>query len=180
MAKAIKKIHRIEVNEQEKRKKDLREVEDALIDNKEAILQSLQVLHHMHERGILSVLNGLLGQGDRVLNILVKAADKPENTNAIKNLLLMVGTLGMINVQQLEPFLLKVDAGIARVAKHANTEEKTSYFDLVGALKDPEINRAVTLLLNFLKGMGQDTEEFERNTDGASPAQQQKYGETLE
>ncbi|WP_174731683.1 DUF1641 domain-containing protein [Mesobacillus harenae] len=164
MAKAINKIQRFELSPEDKRKKDLEEVETALIENKESILELITVVNHMHDRGILSLLNGLFGQGDKVLNVLVKAADKPETTNTLKNLLLMVGTLGTINVKQLEPMLLKINSGIARVAESNETEEKTGYFDLVKSLKDPEINSAITLLMTFLKGMGEDTSGMERNT----------------
>lgn len=164
MAKAIKTVHRIEITEEQKRKQDLDEVENALIENKESILELLQMLNHMHDRGILSLLTGLFGQGDKVMDILVKKADTPETANTLKNLLLMVGVLGTINVKQLEPILLKVNSGIARVAEEKDTDEKTGVFDIMRSLKDPEINRSVTLLLNFLKGMGQDTSQMERTT----------------
>ncbi|MEH7663568.1 DUF1641 domain-containing protein, partial [Bacillus velezensis] len=36
---------------------------------------------------------------------------------------------------------------------------------------DPEINKAVTLLFSFLKGMGADTDDMERNTQ---PPENQK------
>jgi uncharacterized protein YjgD (DUF1641 family) len=163
MAKAIRQIHRIEVTEEDQRKKDLQEVENALIDNKDAILESLQVLKHMHERGAISLLKGLFGQGDKVLNILIRTADTPETANMLKNLLLMAGMLGTLNVKQIEPFILKVNSGIARVAETNDTDEKVGYFDLARSLKDPEINRSLSLLLNFLKGMGEDTEHLERN-----------------
>lgn len=164
MAKAINKIRRLEISPEDKRKQDLEEVENALIDNKESILELLSVVSHMQERGILSLLNGLFGQGDKVLNVLVKAADKPETTNTLKNLLLMIGTLGTINVRQLEPILLKINSGIARVAENKEPDETIGYFDFVRSLKDPEVNRAVNLLITFLKGMGEDTSGMERNT----------------
>ncbi|MQR96296.1 DUF1641 domain-containing protein [Fictibacillus phosphorivorans] len=181
MAKAIKNVQKQTITAEEKRSNDLREVEDALIQNKTAILQTLEILNHMNEKGILPLLNGLFGQGDKVMDIAVKAMDKPENTNTLKNLLLLLGTLGMINVKQLEPFLLKIDAGIARVAEHKDTDEKTSYFDIVRSLKDPEINKAVTILMQFLKGMGQETEHYEKTT-GDSPKQRVKQSKekTLE
>ncbi|MCM3719336.1 DUF1641 domain-containing protein [Fictibacillus phosphorivorans] len=181
MAKAIKNVHKLSVSEEEQRTKDLREVEDALIKNKQAIMQTLEIMNHMQDKGILSLLNGLFGQGDKVLDIAVKAMDKPENTNTIKNLLLLLGTLGMINVKQLEPFLLKIDAGIARVAEYKDTDEKTGYFDLVKSLKDPEINRAITILMQFLKGMGQDTEPFEKTVqDTPKKRTNQTKDKTLE
>ncbi|WP_419880955.1 DUF1641 domain-containing protein [Peribacillus sp. B-H-3] len=164
MAKAIRNIERIKISEEDKRKQDLEEIEHALLKNKDAILESLQVMEYMQSRGVLAMMNGLLGQSEKVLDILVKTADRPETTNMLKNLLLMVGTLGVLDVKQLEPVILKVNSGIARVAEAKDTEEKTSYFDLVRSLKDPEINRALTFMLTFLKGMGQDTKEQERNT----------------
>lgn len=165
MAKAITNIKRIELTEEQKRRMELEEIETALLDNKEAILQSLDIVKHMNERGVLSLLDGLFSEGDKVLNVLVKAADKPEATNTLKNLLLMVGVLGTINVQQLEPLLLKLNSGIARVAEYKDSDDdKIGYFDMVRSLKDPEINRALGLLFEFLKGMGEDTEGLERTT----------------
>lgn len=165
MAKAITKIQHIELSEEQRRRMDLEEIETALLDNKEAILKSLDIVRHMNDRGVLSLLSGLFSEGDKVLNVLVKAADKPEATNTLKNLLLMVGVLGTINVQQLEPLLLKLNSGIARVAEYKdNEDEKLGYFDIVRSLKDPEINNALSLLFEFLKGMGEDTSGLERTT----------------
>lgn len=165
MAKAITNIQHIELSEEQRRRMDLEEIETALLDNKEAILKSLDIVRHMNDRGVLSLLSGLFSEGDKVLNVLVKAADKPEATNTLKNLLLMVGVLGTINVQQLEPLLLKLNSGIARVAEYKdNEDEKLGYFDIVRSLKDPEINNALSLLFEFLKGMGEDTSGLERTT----------------
>lgn len=165
MAKAISQIKRIELTQEQERERDLKEVESALLDNKEAILESLDIIKSMHQRGILTTLSGLFGEGDKVLNVLVKAVDKPEATNTIKNLLLMIGVLGTINVKQLEPLLLKLNSGVARVAEYRESEDdRMGYFDLVKSLKDPEINRALSLLFEFLRGMGEDTKDLERTT----------------
>ncbi|MBM7693924.1 uncharacterized protein YjgD (DUF1641 family) [Peribacillus deserti] len=164
MAKAIKSIQRVEITEEQQKQLDLEEVQNALVESKESILEVLKTLNHMQERGVLSLISALFGQGDKVMEILVKKADTPETANTLKNLLLMVGVLGTLNVQQLEPILLKVNSGIARVADHKDTEEKTGILDIMRSLRDPEINRSITLLLNFLKGMGQETESLERTT----------------
>ncbi|RDU36870.1 DUF1641 domain-containing protein [Neobacillus piezotolerans] len=164
MAKAIKQIKRIEITEEQKHERDLHEVEEALLKNKEAILETLEVLGHMKERGVLSLASALFGQGDKVLHTLVKAADKPEAANTLKNLLLLVGVLGTLNVSQLEPLLLKLNSGIARVAKYRDNEEEIGYFDIFRSLKDPEVNNAIGLLFEFMKGMGEDTSDLERNT----------------
>ncbi|MGA9287722.1 MAG: DUF1641 domain-containing protein [Anaerobacillus sp.] len=165
MAKAIKKVRRIELSEEEKRANDLKEIEDALIDNKEALLETLNVVGGMKERGVLTLLNGLFGEGDRVLKVIVDLLNVPENTTALKNLMLLFGAAGKINVQDLEPLLLKVNAGIENVAEHAEDDKKTGYLDLLRTLKDPEVNRSLTILITFLKGMGKDTGHEEQMND---------------
>lgn len=67
------------------------------------------------------------------------------------------------------------------MAEYKDTDEKTSYFDLVRSLKDPEINKAVTILMQFLKGMGQETEHYEKTT-GETPEKRvnQSKEKTLE
>ncbi|RST77599.1 DUF1641 domain-containing protein [Siminovitchia acidinfaciens] len=180
MAEPIKNIQFKPVDEEEQRKKDLLEIEDALLANKDSILEVMEVMGYLKQRGILDMAKGLLGQGDKVLDIAVNLANMPENKNSLKNLLLLVGTIGMINVTQLEPVLLKLNAGIARVAELEDKEgEKTSYLGMARALKDPEINRSITLLLEFLKGMGTDVSELEKN-EPATVSPKVNTGETQE
>ncbi|WP_347548742.1 DUF1641 domain-containing protein [Pseudalkalibacillus hwajinpoensis] len=167
MAKAIKQIRRIELSAEEQRANDLREIEDALIENKDALLQALNVVGGMKERGVLSLLSGLFGEGDRVLKVIVDLLNVPENTTALKNLMLLFGVAGKINVEELEPLLLKVNKGIENVSKHSEDAQKTGYLDLLRLLKDPEVNRSLTILITFLKGMGQSTEQEEQVSDKA-------------
>lgn len=78
----------------------------------------------------------------------------------------------MLDVKQLEPFIVKLNAGVTKAVEEKDSGKKTGYFDIVRALKDPEINKAVTLLFSFLKGMGADTGGMERNTQ---PPEDQKH-----
>ena len=62
MARAIKRIQKIEITEEDQRKRDMKEIEDALVENKEAILEMLHMIGHMNERGVLPLLRGLLAK----------------------------------------------------------------------------------------------------------------------
>ena len=42
---------------------------------------------------------------------------------------------------------------------------RQSYLDLLRTLKDPEVNRSLTILITFLKGMGKDTDHEEQVND---------------
>ncbi|WP_338473390.1 DUF1641 domain-containing protein (plasmid) [Niallia sp. XMNu-256] len=164
MAKATKQIQRIELSEEEKRKQDLRQIEDSLLKNKQALLDTLDLVQHMHDRGIISLLSGLFAEGDKVLQILIEKANTKETANTLKNLLLMVGVLGTLNVKQLEPILLKLNAGIARVSESKDHDDQVGYFDIFKSLKDPEINRSIAFFFEFLKGMGSEMSHLERTT----------------
>lgn len=175
MAKATKVIHRIELSEEEKRKRDLESIENTLLENKEVIEETFEILKHMQDKGILTLLNGMFGQGDKVLDILVKTADKPETANSIKNLLLMFGTLGTLNVQQLEPMILKLNTGIARVAELSESEEKAGYMTLLKSLNDPEFKRSIAVAATFLKGLGEKQDDLERTTQRPENQTEQLY-----
>ena len=158
MAKAIKNVVKIEMTEEEKRAQDLREIENALLDNKDAILETIDLLKHIKNRGALTMAASLFAEGDKVMYTIVKALDNPEATNLIKNMLLLVGVLGTINVQQLEPFVVKLNAGVARMAENKDSDKSLSYLGLAKTLKDPEFNLAISLLIEFLLCTGEDTE----------------------
>lgn len=194
MAKATKVINRISISDEERRRIELEDIERTLLENKEVIKETFEVMKGMQDRGILSVVNSLLKEGDKVLNILVKTADTPETANMLKNLLLILGTLGTLNVQQLEPLILKINSGIARVAEAGKTPEKPSYLALLRSLNDQEVKQAMTFLMTFIKGMGGDTSDLERTTqlpenqhlhktkqtaDIERPASRKSYGSSI-
>ncbi|TFE01859.1 DUF1641 domain-containing protein [Jeotgalibacillus sp. R-1-5s-1] len=164
MAKATKVIHRMEVSPEEKRRRDLEEIETRLLDNKDAVHELFDVLEQLQKREILQTVKSLFAKGDEVMDILVKTADSKETANSIKNLLLMLGTLGTLNVQQLEPLILKVNAGIARVAELDEKKEQQGYVTLLKSLNDPEVKRAMAVGAAFLKGLGINQDEYERTT----------------
>ncbi|SDO45496.1 DUF1641 domain-containing protein [Alkalicoccus daliensis] len=163
MAKAIKTIEPIKKTQEEIRKEALEEIQDALVDNKEAVLGTIDMMKNLEKSGVTRFLNGLFSEADQVLEVVVQEAAKEENTNALRNALLLMGTLGTIDMKQIEPLLLKVNNGVARVAENPDPEKKTGYVELMKKLKDPEVNRSLTILVRFLEGMGQTTEEEERN-----------------
>ncbi|XHU80498.1 DUF1641 domain-containing protein [Peribacillus simplex] len=180
MAKATKVINRISISDEERRRIELEDIERTLLENKVVIKETFEVMKGMQDRGILSMVNSLLKEGDKVLNILVKTADTPETANTLKNLLLILGTLGTLNVQQLEPLILKVNSGIARVAEADKTPEKPSYLALLRSLNDQEVKQAMTFLMTFLKGMGEDTSDLERTTQLPENQHLHKANETAD
>lgn len=163
MAKAITNIEPVKRSKEEERKESLEEIQDALVENKESVLSTIELMKNMEKSGVTSIVNGLFAEGDKVLDVIVQEAVKEENTNALRNVLLLMGTLGTIDMKQIEPLLLKVNNGVARVAENPDPEKKTGYIELLKKLKDPEVNRSLTIMVRFLEGMGEQTKDQERN-----------------
>src|SRR5215467_2081538 len=65
----------------------------AAIEHGEALLAGYQVLQGLYDSGILDLLRGALGSRDKLLPMIVDAANKPEAIRGVRNLLLL-GKLG--------------------------------------------------------------------------------------
>lgn len=109
MAKAITHIRRMEISEEEQRRLDLEEVEALLIEHKDALRAFLTVLDKMNKQGGFDIAAGLFDQGEHVMDILVKAIDNPGAARTLKNGLLLIGTLGQLNVEKLGPVIARLN-----------------------------------------------------------------------
>ncbi|WP_243292252.1 DUF1641 domain-containing protein [Bacillus sp. FJAT-47783] len=154
MAKPITTIKKQELTQEEMKQQSLHEIEAAISDNKDAILQSIELMSHMHKTGALEMMNALFARKDEVLKNIVSEANREPNANILKNASQLLMLLGTIDIENLQKMSSKMNDGLREAASSIDSNEKTSLFQLLSALKDPEINRAITMLLHFLKGLG--------------------------
>lgn len=156
MAKPISAIERLVVSDETKREQDLKEIEASLANHKEAVLEAIDLLGNLHDRGILSLLNGLFSQGDEVLRIMVQEVNQPNNSRVLGNLLGLTGILGSIDIDRLKILTEKANNGLKEATETDAVEEPGNVFELLKVLKDPEVNRSIGMLVQFLKGMGKE------------------------
>src|SRR5699024_12830503 len=93
---------------------------------------------------------------EEAVNKITNDVIKEQYQGSLENLLTLFTMLATLNMNELSFFIERIN----RVMKDAienDTFEKTSYMNVLTALKDPDINRSVTLLLQFLKGMGRES-----------------------
>ena len=113
------------------RRRDFREelrvrLEQAPADHAEAILAGYEVLQGLHDRGVLELLRGVLGGGDRILEIAVEAAKTPEAIHGIRNLIIMLKLAGSIDPDQLHAALdvgHKQAPSLWEIGKRARTDD---------------------------------------------------------
>jgi len=153
MAKPITNIERMKVSSRTIEKENMSQITEAISENKEAVLKGIQLLATVHESGILDMLHAVIKQRDVALANLVNELNKPKYTATLENLNKLFLFLGELNMDELHHLVQKVNEGLVDV-RQLTSDKKTSYIDLLKAMRDPDINKSVTMLLQFLRGMG--------------------------
>ncbi|MFQ3546030.1 DUF1641 domain-containing protein [Halobacillus rhizosphaerae] len=153
MAKSITTIKRYEVSQEEQREKDFSEVKEAVSDNKEAILKGIKLLSALDEGGTLDSAYAFNKKKNAALTNLVEEINKERYTSLLENLPELIFLLGDLDVKAIRDLTSRLNHGLEEM-EPSSEGKKTSMFDLAKSLKDPEINRSITMILQFLKGMG--------------------------
>ncbi|MBG9783615.1 DUF1641 domain-containing protein [Shouchella lehensis] len=165
MAKAATVIRKMPVDPNAEREKELRELENALLENKDALTSVLSLLHKLEQTEALNIAHSLLDQKNPLLHQLVTKLDDPHITQALKNMLVIVQSLGSIKLADLEPMLFKINSALNHVSEyeHTHQQNQSSAGYLLKSLKDPKTLDGMNTLLALLKGMGEDQSANETN-----------------
>jgi uncharacterized protein YjgD (DUF1641 family) len=153
MAKAIQQIEKIpapEVKQSEDKEALLR----ALYEQRAAVEKSIHFLQRMDDRGLLDLMTALIGQGDQLIGVAAHELNKPSNTSLLVHMIKLGQMVGELDIEKLQPLIQRVNKGIEKAEETATSGDTTNVFDLLRALKDPDVYRAITSLIGFLKGAG--------------------------
>src|SRR5262245_16074501 len=85
----------------------------------EALLAGYAVLQGLHERGLLELLRGALGSGDRLVELAVDAARTPESVRGLRNALLLLNALSAVEPR----FLADLTRALPVALAQASAEE---------------------------------------------------------
>jgi uncharacterized protein YjgD (DUF1641 family) len=155
MAERISKINRIEKSEEQIKAESLSEVTDAIAENKDSILKAINLVKALDDAKLLDAISGAVNGRGVIANKFAVELNKEQYTGLISNMASLVFLLGDLNVDDLTTMLNKVSKGL-RVANQANPNQKTSITGLMGVLRDDEMNKSLTYMLNMLRGMSRE------------------------
>lgn len=154
MARPITQIEPRPVDPVKQRNDKKNELIDAMLERKASIETLMDLVGKLEDRGILDLLNGLVGKGDKVLGVAMHELNKPGVSDTLDHLMNLGALISKVETKKLAGLADRINKGIEMAETAAESGEKTSLFDLLAALKDPDVNRAVTTLIGFLKGLG--------------------------
>ncbi|WP_338469753.1 DUF1641 domain-containing protein [Niallia sp. XMNu-256] len=155
MAAPIRKIKRIELTEEQKKEQTLESLLSEVAENKDSLLETLQLLQELHNSGILEAANSLVKTKEEVAKIAVGQITREPVTNLINNAMAAGGVLTQMDPETTKKLMGSVAKGLEKAQQGLQSDSQTSILDLMKALKDPDMNRAITFGMNLLKGVGE-------------------------
>jgi len=127
-------------------------LEAAPLEHAEALLSLLDLVHELHDKGLLEIAKGGLGSGEKVMKIAVDAANSPEVIQAIRNFVIMSKLFA-----SLDPRLLEHLAGaVPNALVDARKEKPPGLFALLGLLTSQDTRRILGIGARVAQSLGRD------------------------
>ena len=114
----------------------------------------IEITAELDNAGVLDALTAMVKAKDELAGIAVTQASREPMTNLINNILNMSGLLTSINPEVTDNLKKGITKGIEEAELYKGNGDKVSILQLMTALNDPDINRAVKYGMDFLKGVG--------------------------
>lgn len=144
----------MEMNQEQIRAKKVSNLEVKMADNAESIEKAIDLISALDEAGTLDFMNAFVKHKEDALGHFVTEANKPRYSKTFENMFEFIFLMGDLDVQKVRELSQRVNQGLEGVQEGSESDEKTSMMDLMKALKDPEINQGITMMMYFLRGLG--------------------------
>ncbi|MCC3380171.1 DUF1641 domain-containing protein [Paenibacillus farraposensis] len=154
MAKPISIARKRILTEEERQQQALDQLTADLADNGAALQKTLDIVRELHDSGLLEAAQSMLKAKESIVKIAVGQATRKPVTNIINNLMGTAGILSEINPELMKKLASSVTTGLNDAEEHLKQHKKTRLRDLMKAMNDPDVNRAMGFGIHFLKGMG--------------------------
>lgn len=126
----------------------------------EAVLAGYEVLQALHDSGVLEVLRGTFGGGEKILEQFVDVARGPEAIRATGNLLLLVKALGEIDPALLSDLTRAVPKAL--VQAHDEEAKPPGLLKLISTFWNKDFRRGLAVFNDLLVVFGKNLREREK------------------
>jgi len=121
----------------------------------EALLAGFEVLQALHDQGVLELLRGMLGGGNKILEIVVDASKTPQAIRGIRNLVIITKILGSMDPELLKKFTEATPAVLVGAAK-AQATQAPSLWETLRILRSKNMRRGLAVANNLLEALGRN------------------------
>jgi uncharacterized protein YjgD (DUF1641 family) len=155
VALPIQNIERVEPTKESKEQEVFRQLQESVAEHAEALQSLLLLVQDLQNSEVFDILHALFNSKEKISSIALEQILKPSVLNTIKNAMTAVGFVGKIPPDQFNTLIHALVSGLERGQEKVVSNQRIGAFTLVSALRDPDVNRAITWLVGFLKGMGE-------------------------
>lgn len=173
MAQPTRVVKPMQVDAEEVRAQELRELEDQLIQHKDALKKLFRLLEQLDEHEGLNAANAALAQSDPILTRILKAVNETETDQAIRNALLLVQGLGKFNFSDIEPMILKFNKGL-KLSTEYNQSKPLGWLGLLNVLTNKDFIEGSIVLTKFVKGFGTSFDQLKKEQGIVDPVHTNK------
>lgn len=132
-------------------------LEKAPKEHTEALLDAYEILQLLRDKGILELVKGLLGSGEKVLGILTRTITNEEAISLFRNLFILAKLLGGVNPELLE----KVETALSESINGAKKGSPPGLVALFGRISSRDSRRFLTTLANVMETVGRNLAQAE-------------------
>jgi len=130
-------------------------LEKAPDEHAEALLAGFEVLQALHDQGVLEILRGVLGGGNKILEIVVEAGKTPEAIRGIRNLMIIIKILGSMDPELLKKLAEAIPDVLVGAAKAQETEPP-GFWEAFRILRSKNLRRGLAVVNNLLEASGRN------------------------
>ncbi|WP_027415448.1 DUF1641 domain-containing protein [Aneurinibacillus terranovensis] len=152
MARAITRIEKQIPTETQQQVESMEEILKVLSDNRKSLVAFIEIIKEAHESGIFDIIQGILKNKHEVAKVgleFVRVAGIP---SMMKNAVIAMQFLSKLDPIKVHMLLNGLNQGLEKAS--VPNDNYTGVWGMVKALREPEINSSINVLLNFLRGMG--------------------------
>ncbi|NRD80065.1 DUF1641 domain-containing protein [Bacillus sp. BRMEA1] len=159
MAKPIQMIQKKQQTEEEIKTQSLESLLSEIAQNKDSLLETLKLLQEFHDSGIMEIIGSFLKAKETAAQIAVDQLTRQPVTNMINNVKSVGGVLTELNPDTISKLAKSLTLGLQKAETGLKNDTKLGLLDVMKALKDPDINRALEFGFNLLKGIGENLKD---------------------
>ncbi|MCY8523661.1 DUF1641 domain-containing protein, partial [Bacillus atrophaeus] len=151
MAIPISTIQKETKTEEQVKLEKLEELKALLAENEDSVSKTMKLMGELNSLGVFDAANSMLQAKEEIAKIALGQVSREPVTNLINTMMAAGGALTKADPAFTGKLLESVLAGTEQAQSFLKEDKKVGVLDLLKAMNDPDINRAVGFGLQFLK-----------------------------
>ncbi len=124
----------------------------------EALLNAYAILQLLQDKGILELVKGALGSGEKVLAVMTETMESDAVIRTMRNLVVFLKIIGSIEPEVLEGVL----KAFSQQKEKAKGQKPPGLFHLLAKLSNPDSRRVLAPMAAAVESLGQQLKKPQR------------------